>query len=492
MSIIKKITVDTLVIGAGPAGLAAAMELSKAGKSFVVVEKNSSVGGLSKTYEFKEGDLTFRTDNGPHRFFSKNQYLYGFIENLIGEQWIEVRRQTRQFIDGKFYDYPVNAVQAFRNVGPSRVVKMAFDYAVAKIRYGLLRKPVLNFADYVYANFGRSLGEFNMINYTEKIWGIPAKEIHIDWAGQRIKGLSVASLAKDSVMKLFHRKNKIGPKTLIDTFNYPDTGTGLIYETIRVRLQGLGYQILLNTRPTAVLHSGGKIYKVICIGPDGKIEITCNQLVESVHMKHFLDLLDPKPSNEINEAQKKLRYRSQVYLFITLNKPSVTADQWIYFPNKDIPIGRMSEMRNFSAKMSPPGKTSLFLEFFCSKGDETWTMDQDKLFDLAVGHLSRMGFIRPEDVRAHYVIREEDVYPIYDTSYQEYVGLVKRYLDGFENLYYIGRPGRFRYNNQDHSLEMGILAAKSIIEGVRYDIEKVGDEKEYYESGSLRTRQSKN
>src|SRR3989344_103704 len=94
---------DILIIGAGPAGMAAAMELAKADREFVLVEKESFVGGLACTYTFCEGDLIFRTDNGPHRFFSKNKYLYEFIEDLLKERWIQVQRQTRQYIDGKFY-----------------------------------------------------------------------------------------------------------------------------------------------------------------------------------------------------------------------------------------------------------------------------------------------------------------------------------------------------------------------------------------------------
>ena len=84
-----------LIIGAGPAGMAAAMELSRANRDFVVIEKDKQVGGLSKTYVLKEGDLEFRTDNGPHRFFSKNKYLYDFLEVLLVQEWMPVNRQTR-------------------------------------------------------------------------------------------------------------------------------------------------------------------------------------------------------------------------------------------------------------------------------------------------------------------------------------------------------------------------------------------------------------
>jgi protoporphyrinogen oxidase len=486
----KKITTETLIVGAGPAGLATAMELSKAGKDFIIIEKQGRVGGLSKTYEFKEGDLLFRTDNGPHRFFSKNPYLYEFIGGLLDEKWIQVKRQTRQFIDGKFYDYPVNAPQALRNLGFFKTIHIGFDYFLAKIKYGLFKRPINNFADYVHANFGKTLGEFNMINYTEKIWGIPSEEIHVDWAGQRIKGLSVTSLAKDAVLKIVKKKNKHQPKTLIDTFYYPELGTGLIYETIKDQLIEKGYQVLLNTYPVKILHANRMVKKVVCTSPEGLIEIECKNLVESVPLKQFIDLLEPVPQKLIKAAQDKLKYRSQVYLFITLDKESVTADQWIYFPNKEIPIGRMSEMRNFSPKMSPEGKTSLFLEFFCTKGDEIWNMSADEVLKMALKDLEAMKFVKREEVRHHYHIREENVYPIYDVDYKDYLEVMKRYLDTFPNLFYIGRPGRFRYNNQDHSLEMGILAAKSIIEGKRFDIENVGMESEYYESGQLNTKKN--
>jgi protoporphyrinogen oxidase len=486
----KKIVTETLIIGAGPAGLAAAMELSKKGKQFIVIERQATVGGLSKTYEFREGNLLFRTDNGPHRFFSKNQYLYDFIEELLSERWIQVKRQTRQYIEGKFYDYPVNALQALKNVGFVRAVRMGLDYIVAKIRYGLFKHPIENFADYVHANFGKSLGQFNMINYTEKIWGISAKDIHVDWAGQRIKGLNVTALVKDMLSSLVRIKNSKKPKTLVDTFYYPELGTGLIYETIRSKLESQGYQIMCSTEPKKLVHTNGRVTSVICSSPEGEIEFVCKHLIESVPLKSFLDLLEPRPPQAVMNAQKLLTYRSQVYVFITLDRASVTADQWIYFPETTNPIGRMSEMRNFSPQMSPEGKTSLFIEFFCTKGDALWTMSEPALFDQTITYLVQHGFIQRNEVRSCYRIQMEDVYPVYDTHYQEYLTVIKKYLDTFKDFYYIGRPGRFRYNNQDHSLEMGILAARSIIEGKRYDIESIGTEKSYFESGTLHTNKA--
>ena len=482
----KTLQTDVLIIGAGPAGLAAAMELSKAGKQFIVLEKADAVGGLSRTYLYPESDgALFRTDNGPHRFFSKNPYLYEFIGDLLKEKWIKVERQTRQYIDGKFYDYPIKPVQALRNVGIFHAIHMVLDAVLAKLQYKILKKKITNFEEYVVANFGRTLGEFNMINYTEKIWGIPAATIHTEWASQRIKGLSLFALVKDSVRKIFFQKSADTPKSLVDAFYYPDLGTGLIYETIAEKLKSKGYQILLKTVPKKVFHQNGKITKVLATGPDGEVEISCNSLVESVPLPKFVELFSPALPEKIIDSARKLKYRSQVYLFLTLGKESITKDQWIYFPRKDIPFARISEMRNFSTKMSPEGKTSLFIEFFCFEGDEIWNMNAEQLLSLSLPHFEKMGFFSKKDVRHSYMIRQKDVYPIYDLFYHEFLDKIKDKLDEFSNLYYIGRPGRFRYNNQDHSLEMGILAARSLIDGKRYDIEAVGTEKEYFEGGKI-------
>jgi len=479
---------ETLIIGAGPAGLTAAHELAAAGRDFVVVEKDKQVGGLAKTYVVREGELEFRTDNGPHRFYSKDKKLYEFIGKQLGERWIPVKRLTRQYVDGKFYDYPINAAQAMKNLGPVMVLRCGFGYVAAAVKYGLLKAPIRNFRDYAYANFGKPLAEFNIINYTEKIWGVPCDRLHLDWAGQRIAGLNVLSLLANVLKKVFARKGGETPKSLVDLFWYPETGAGLIYETIAADLAKRGKEIRLNTRPTKIFHDGRHITKVRLESGNESWEMPCGRLIESVHVTQFLKLLDPAPPAPVMEAAAKLKYRSQVHLFLTLDKPSVTADNWVYFPGREIPFARASEMRNFSPKMSPPGKTSLFIEFFCDETDPVAAMSAEQLADLAVPHFEKFGFFKRSDVRHAYKFAGGQDYPIYTMDYKDNLKVVKDYLDGFENLWYIGRPGRFRYNNQDHSMLMGLAAARDVIAGTRLDLEKIGNEDEYFEKGEVEVR----
>lgn len=185
------------------------------------------------------------------------------------------------------------------------------------------------------------------------------------------------------------------------------------------------------------------------------------------------------------EAARGLRWRSQVYLFLTLDKASISNDNWIYFPSKKVPFGRISETKNFSTEMSPPDKTSIFIEFFVWEGDELWNASKKELLDLAMPHFEEMGFFTREEIRQVYLLKRKDVYPVYDMGYPQCLDVIKTYLDQFTNLFYVGRPGRFKYTNQDHSLEMGIATANSILDSKRYDLDKIGADEEYFESSRI-------
>ena len=479
----KQTNDNIIIIGGGPAGMACAMELHNAGKTSTIIEKDSKIGGLAKTLEFKEDKFLFRTDIGPHRFFSKNKYLYDFIEDLLNEKWIVVKRQTRQLIEGKFYDYPVNALQAFKNIGLLRSMGMGFSYFNAIIKYHFFNKKVISFEDYIVANFGKKLGEFNMLNYTEKIWGISCKEIHPDWAKQRIKGLNLCSALMDAVFK---KKDKEGPKSLVDQFYYPQYGTGLIYETIAQKIKNSGSTINTKSHPTKITHDEFKVTEIE-LNIDGKKQIVHpDSVVSSIPITKFVKIINPKPPIEVIKAANSLKWRAQVYLFITLDKEKITDDNWIYFPNKEIPFGRVAEMKNFSKDMTPKNKTSLFVEFFVTDGDNIWNLDKEKLFNLAMKHFEKLKLFSKEEVRNYYLFKKKHVYPVYDLGYPKHLEVIKNYLNKFKNLFYIGRPGRFQYTNQDHSLEMGILAARSIVENKKYNLDDIGAEKEYFESGYIK------
>lgn len=466
---------EVLILGSGPAGMASAFELHKAGKPFIVIEKNEMVGGLAKTLQYGE----FRTDIGPHRFFSQNKYLYDLIKDLLGEKWITVDRLTRFYINGKFFLYPVELKNALLTVGFYRAFRILFDYLSERIEKIFVRKDPTSFEEQIVSDFGTALAELNMLNYTEKIWGIPCSEISPDWAKQRIKGLSLKDVIKKALIT-----SKEGPKTLIDHFYYPDTGTVLIYEKIKERILNCGEDVLkLNSYPIKIIHDDDKIMEVVVNIEGDNQFIKSKFVISSIPITEFVNLLEPEAPAEALQAIKNLKFRSHVSLFITLNKSSVFPDQWIYFPDKEIPFGRIMEPKNFSTKMAPRDKTSLLIEFFCWENDKIWNTNKKELLELSIRWLEKLDLIKRGEVIDCFIHKEKYAYPVYDLKYREHLGKIKDYLRQFKNLQLIGRAGSFRYNNQDHALEMGIRAARNIIEQKQYNIEEVGAEQEYFERG---------
>jgi protoporphyrinogen oxidase len=465
---------DVLILGGGPAGMAAAMELVRAGRHPLIVEKDAQVGGLAQTLRFEQPEGTYLTDIGPHRFFSKNKYLYDFIGDLLGEEWRKIPRHTRFFVDGKFYHYPVRLGQVLRNVGPLNAFHAMWDYLLAR----LFPREIRTFEDHSINTFGRWLAAFNMLNYTEKIWGIPCNQISVDWATQRIADLSIWSILKKALFR-----GQQGPKTLTDSFYYPSLGSGLIYRRIRERVEERGGEVRTSAQPVAIHWEGRRVTSVEVSSAGGTQAFSPQAVVHSVPLTQTVHLFHPSPPAEVMEAASALRFRSQVYLFLTVNRERIGPDNWVYFPDLEVPFGRMSEMKNFSERMCPTGRTSLFIEFFCFEGDDIWKASKEELFERSMPWLERLGFLRREEVTSMHHLRRANSYPLYDLSYHGHVQTVLRWLDGFENFYAVGRPGRFRYTNQDHSQEMGILAAQSILDGRRRDLDQVGAEDEYFERG---------
>lgn len=474
---------EILILGAGPSGMAASLELARAGRRVTVIEKQSQVGGLAKTLKFGE----FKTDIGPHRFFSKNQFLYDFVGDLLGKKWRPVERLTRFYINGKFFLYPVKLKDVLSKVSLGFAFRVMLDYLCEKIRSKVKPRKIKSFEDYVVANFGRTLAEFNMINYTEKIWGIPASKISRLQGEQRLKSLSPWEVVKKAL-----NPQKSGARSLTDIFYYPAEGSGSIYETIAKKVQERGNLIYLNSTAKKLEHDGKMINKVV-LNIEGKIKTAAPKwVITSIPITELIRLFEPSAAKEVLTAATNLLWRSQRYLFITLNRPSVTKDNWIYFHEKEIPFGRLHEPRNMSKDLSPQGKTSLFIEFCVFKGDSIWQMTGDALFELAYPHLNHIFGIKREEVISKYAYAIEHVYPIYGIDYEKHLQRIKNYLDRFENLIYIGRPGRFAWTNQDHSLEMGIMAARKIVEGKEINFDNIGGEKEYFEKGDAKLSSNSN
>src|SRR4051812_17495880 len=237
------VDVEVFVIGAGPAGLTAAYCLTKEMLSVVVIEKDPVyVGGISRTVRYKD----FLFDIGGHRFFSKAKEVVDLWQEILPDDFIERPRLSRIFYGGKFYSYPLNAFEALRNLGLVTSAACMLSYAYAKAR------PIADartFHDWVRNQFGEKLFSIFFKTYTEKVWGMSCDEISADWAAQRIKGLNLGVAVANALMRAIKpRRSAQGGspvvKTLIESFQYPRKGPGMMWEAAARKIEERGGQVL--------------------------------------------------------------------------------------------------------------------------------------------------------------------------------------------------------------------------------------------------------
>jgi protoporphyrinogen oxidase len=472
---------QVVIIGAGPAGLTAAAELAEHGILPTLLEKDPEyVGGIARTVRYRG----WRFDIGGHRFFSKSPEITAWWRRRLPEDFISVRRMSRIYYRGKFFDYPLRALNALTNLGFLTSAQCLLSYAIARLRP---IRPERSFADWVTNRFGKKLFTIFFQTYTEKVWGMPCSEISADWAAQRIKGLS---LTKAVWHALFPQKKKASGsavvKTLIDTFEYPRLGPGMMWEKTAADLRAAGVPIHMGATATGLLHDGTRITGVRARLADGTTHIfPADAVIVSMPLQETVLAFDPPLPEEARAAAARLRYRDFLTVALMIRKKNLFPDNWIYVHDPGVKLGRIQNFNNWSPEMVPDASaTCLGLEYFCFEGDGLWTMDDHALIDLGKRELAQLGLVDPADVFDGCVVRMPKSYPVYGPGYQDDVAIIRRALSAFPNLQPVGRNGMHKYNNQDHSMMTALLAARNLT-GASYDVWKVNTDAEYHESGEV-------
>jgi len=461
---------QVVIIGAGPAGLTAAYELAKLNLHPIVLEKGERVGGLARTEDYKG----FFFDMGGHRFFTKVEEVNKLWRHLLGENFLRRPRLSRIYYNRKFFDYPLKPLNALAGLGLWESLLIALSY----IKWRLRPYPQEEtFEQWVTNRFGKRLFQTFFKTYTEKVWGIPCSELKAEWAAQRIKDLSL----KTVVLSMFVKPKKT-IKTLIDQFDYPRRGPGMMWNTVKEQVESRGGLVRLNTQ-VAGIRIKGKCIDSVLVANNGHEEIIRGtDFISSMPITEFIKNLDPAPSAEVLEAAEKLKYRDFLTVCLIVNKPNLFPDNWIYIHDPEVKLGRIQNFKNWSPDMVPDlTKTSLGLEYFCTEGDGLWGMSDAELIELGKRELNRIGLASPADIEDGCVFRVQKAYPIYDSEYRGYLATVKNFVAGLENYQTIGRNGLHRYNNQDHAMVTGMLAVRNLAAGEHNDLWSVNTDQEYHE-----------
>jgi protoporphyrinogen oxidase len=460
-----------VIIGAGPAGLAAAHELVRRGIRPLLLERADKAGGIARTEVYKD----YYFDVGGHRFFTKIGAINQLWHEMLGEEFLKVSRRSRIYYEGRFFDYPLKVSNALVNLGPVEIFLVVASYLRSYFRPFRTEDT---FEQWACNRFGRRLYKMFFETYTEKVWGIPCHQIGSEWAVQRIRGLSLAAAIANAI--LGHQR----AKSLIDEFFYPSKGPGMMWQQFLKKIKGGGGKVCFDSEVLRIGHENGRVTKVMYVGEEGKEETPARHVISSMPVNKLVSLLDPKPPEEVLEAGRRLSYRSFVMVGLILSKSRIFSDQWIYVHSPNVKVGRIQNFKNWSPAMVPDSsKTSLGMEYFCNQGEGIWTLSEEELATLASRELSELGLAAQEDIIDSYVVRQPNAYPVYNDNYGSHLKVIREYLETIEDLQTVGRNGMHRYNNMDHSMQTGKLAVENFF-GAKHDLWEVNEEEEYLEEAA--------
>ncbi len=469
---------QVVVIGAGPAGLTAAYVLAtRYGIRATVLEADDVVGGISRTVE-RDG---WRFDIGGHRFFTKVREVEELWHEILPDEDFMLRpRMSRIYYREKFIDYPLRAANVLRAFGPIEALLCVASYVWARIRPP---KDQTTLEGWVIARFGKRLYEHLFKTYNEKLWGVPVNKLPADFAAQRIKNLSLFNAAVNAIRP---KRKQTDITSLIEEFQYPKFGPGMMWERCRDLVEAKGCPVLMEHKVVEVRHEGGRAVAVVAEGPDGtRTEHPCDHVISSMPISQLLTAMGPTAAPEATKAATSLGYRDFLTVALVVPEESSFPDNWIYVHSKEVQVGRIQNFGSWSPYLVKEGRTCLGLEFFVFEGDETWNRPDDELIEQGKRELGVLGLVDPDKVEAGFVVRMPKAYPFYDEAYKTNVATIVAWLDEHAaNVHPVGRNGMHRYNNQDHSMVTAMLTAENIATGSDHDVWDVNVEEEYHEESS--------
>lgn len=465
------------VIGGGPAGMTAAYKLSEAlgGRlsSLDVFEKSPQVGGLSKSIEL----WNQRVDLGPHRFFSHDTKINALWLEVVERDYDIVNRQTRIYYNKRFFDYPVRAMNALRGLGIIEAARCVIHYFLERF----ISRDTSTFEGWVSSKFGKRLYTIFFKTYSEKLWGIACTELDSDFASQRIKKLDLFETIKNALLPQKGGKHA----TLVDQFAYPSRGTGSVYENMQKTIEERGAKVQLNCGVKKVNTSGGRARSLTLENGETR---EYDHIISTMPLSILIAGLPGVP-DMVLEQSRKLTYRNTILVYLRIKRTDLFTDQWLYIHDPSVDVGRVTNFRNWLPSVYGTSDSSILcLEYWYNTDDPPWQMKDELLIKTAGEEIVQTGLVQEGDVEEGHVVRLPRCYPVYFKGYREAVKPVESYIDTIDGLHAIGRYGAYKYNNQDHSILMGLQLSENILDGAGHDLWSINTDYEVYQESSVITK----
>jgi len=449
-----------VVLGAGPAGMAAAWRLSELGHTVVVLEKDSSVGGIGKTIAVGK----YAVDYGPHTFHiretAESREIHDAIKPFFGPDPLILTRCTRVLLRGKEYVYPLEMMQVLFGVSPFLSARIVFDYAVATLKSTLAPpKKEDSFEEWGVRNLGRTLYDLCFGIYSARVWGLPTSQISSKQA-QRVAKLNL----KNVILRTLGIK--ADPATYFTKYMYPRAGISVLYENMAAAVKKTGNCILLDAPAVRLERDGDRIARVVYTQNGREHTIEVSGVLSTLPLPALVGMMSPALPAPVAQHASKLRYRSLKLIYIALKRPQLTDYHWVYLLDGHFRVNRMSEQKNVSSQMVPADRTVLCIELSCWRDEPVWNASAEEVYRIALDDLLKMGYgVTESEVDEYHVTDIATAYPVYELNFEDHLIPVLEGVHAVPNLLTLGRHGLFLNNSMDDNVLLGMKVGDRIHAG---------------------------
>jgi protoporphyrinogen oxidase len=449
-----------VVLGAGPAGMAAAWRLSELGRPVTVLEKDRAVGGMGKTITVGK----YAVDYGPHTFHiretEESRAIHEAIRPFFGEDPLILTRGTRVLLRGKEYIYPLEMLQVLTGVSPLLSARIVFDYLMATIKSALAPpRKEHSFEEWGVRNLGRTLYDLCFGLYSARVWGLPTSQISSKQA-QRVAKLNL----KNIILRTLGIK--ADPATYFTKYMYPRKGISVLYERMASEVQKHGNHVLLESPVVRLEREGDRIARVVYQRNGREETLECAGVLSTLPLPQLVGMIEPPLPPAVAAHASKLRYRSLKLIYIALKRPQLTDYHWVYLLDKHFRVNRMSEQKNVSAEMVPGDRTILCIELSCWRDEPVWQASDEEIYRIALNDLLQMGYgVREDEVEDYYVADIATAYPVYELNFEDHLIPVLEGVHAVANVLTLGRHGLFLNNSMDDNVLLGMKVADRVANG---------------------------